>query len=287
MKFIKEILKGVIIGIANIIPGVSGGTMAVSMGIYDKIIYAVTNIRKQFKKSMQYLFPYIIGALIGIAALSVVIEMLFEKRPLETSLGFIGLIVGGIPILIKKVKNKGFKISYAISFIFFFALIIGLQLLQGNEGTTVVLNSSPKMIITLFFVGMIASATMVIPGVSGSMILMLIGFYQPIIDMVSQCVSALKDFDLVLILNNGIILLPFIVGVLLGIIIIAKLITFLFERFETVTFYGIIGLVAASPFAVLMSSGVSSPKASNIIIGIIACIAGITVSYFLGGGEAE
>lgn len=286
MKLMKEFFKGVIIGIANIIPGVSGGTMAVSMGIYDKMIYAVNNIRKQFKKSIQFLLPYIIGAVIGIAALSVVIEMLFDRRPLETSLGFIGLIIGGIPILIKKVKNKRFRISYAISFLFFFSFIIGLQLLQGNEGTTVVLNSSPKMIIILFLVGIIASATMVIPGVSGSMILMLLGFYQPIIDMVSQCVSALKDFNIGLIFKNGIILLPFIIGVLLGIVIIAKLITFLFEKFETVTFYGIIGLVAASPFAVLMSSGVSSPKVSNIIIGIIACVAGITVTYFLGGKDA-
>lgn len=286
MKLMKELFKGVIIGIANIIPGVSGGTMAVSMGIYDKMIYAVNNIRKQFKKSMQFLLPYIIGAVIGIAALSVVIEMLFDRRPLETSLGFIGLIIGGIPILIKKVKNKGFRISYAISFLFFFAFIIGLQLLQGNEGTAVVLNSSPKMIIILFLVGIIASATMVIPGVSGSMILMLFGFYQPIIDMVSQCVSALKDFNIGLIFKNGIILLPFIIGVLLGIVIIAKLITFLFEKFETVTFYGIIGLVAASPFAVLMSSGVSSPKTSNIIIGIIACVAGIAVTYYLGGKDA-
>ena len=171
MKLMKEFFKGVIIGIANIIPGVSGGTMAVSMGIYDKMIYAVNNIRKQFKKSIQFLLPYIIGAVIGIAALSVVIEMLFDRRPLETSLGFIGLIIGGIPILIKKVKDKGFRILYAISFLFFFAFIIGLQLLQGNEGTAVVLNSSPKMIIILFLVGIIASATMVIPGVSGSMIL--------------------------------------------------------------------------------------------------------------------
>ena len=113
MKLMKEFFKGVIIGIANIIPGVSGGTMAVSMGIYDKMIYAVNNIRKQFKKSIQFLLPYIIGAVIGIAALSVVIEMLFDRRPLETSLGFIGLIIGGIPILIKKVKNKRFRISYA------------------------------------------------------------------------------------------------------------------------------------------------------------------------------
>lgn len=286
MKFIKEIFKGVLIGIANIIPGVSGGTMAVSMGIYDKMIYAINNIRKQFKKSIKYLFPYVIGAVIGIAALSVIIERLFETRPLETSLGFIGLIVGGIPILIKKVKNKGFKASYAISFIFFFALIIGLQLLQGNAGATVVLSTSPKMMILLFLVGIVASATMVIPGVSGSMILMLLGFYQPVIDMISQCVTALKDLDFNVIFKNGIILLPFAIGVLLGIVIIAKLITFLFEKFETVTFYGIIGLVAASPFAVLMNSEVRSPKASNIIIGIIACVAGIAVTYFLGGEEA-
>jgi putative membrane protein len=286
MKLLKDILKGVLIGIANIIPGVSGGTMAVSMGIYDKMIYAINNIRKQFKKSIKFLLPYIIGAVISIAILSVIIEMLFDRRPLETSLGFIGLIVGGIPVLLKKVKNKGFKASYAISFVCFFALIIVLQLLQGNEGTAVVLNASPKMMIILFLVGILASATMVIPGVSGSMILMLLGFYQPIIDMISQCVTALKDFDFNLIFKNGIILLPFAIGVLLGIVIIAKLITFLFEKFETVTFYGIIGLVAASPFAVLMNSGVRSPKASNIIIGIIACAAGITVTYFLGGEEA-
>lgn len=286
MKLVKDIFKGVLIGIANIIPGVSGGTMAVSMGIYDKMIYAINNIRKQFKKSIQFLLPYIIGAVIGIAILSVIIEMLFDRRPLETSLGFIGLIVGGIPVLLKKVKNKGFKASYAISFIFFFVLIIGLQLLQGNEGTAVVLNTSPKMMLILFLIGIIASATMVIPGVSGSMILMLLGFYQPIIDMISQCVTALKDFDLTVIFKNGIILLPFAIGVLLGIVIIAKLITFLFEKFETVTFYGIIGLVAASPFAVLMNSGVRSPKASNIIIGIIVCAAGIAVTYFLGGEEA-
>lgn len=285
MKLVKDLLKGVLIGIANIIPGVSGGTMAVSMGIYDKMIYAVNNIRKQFKKSVQFLWPYLVGAVIGIAALSVVIELLFDKRPFETSLCFIGLILGGMPVLIKKVKNKGFKVSYAISFLFFFALIIGLQLLQGNEASAVVLNSSPKMIVELFFVGILASATMVIPGVSGSMILMLLGFYQPIIDMISSCVSALKDFDITLIFKNGIILLPFAIGILVGIVVIAKLISFLFERFETITFYGIIGLVVASPFAVFMSTDIATPKVPNIIIGIIALIAGGSIAYFLGGEE--
>ncbi|WP_167955740.1 DUF368 domain-containing protein [Anaerosporobacter faecicola] len=286
MKYLIEIIKGILIGIANIIPGVSGGTMAVSMGIYDKMIYAINNIRKQFKKSIATLFPYIVGAVIGIAALSVVIKYLFTNHPLETSLCFIGLIVGGIPILVKKVKSKKIKVSYILSFLFFFSLIIGLQLLQGKTGTSVTLSTSPKMVILLFFVGMLASATMVIPGVSGSMILMLLGFYQPVIDRVSACVTALKDFNLGIILKNGLILLPFIIGVLLGIVLIAKLITFLFERFETITFYGIIGLVTASPFAVLMGNDIGSPKASNIIIGIIVCAVGIVVTYFLGGEDA-
>lgn len=286
MKLIKELLKGVMIGIANIIPGVSGGTMAVSMGIYDKLLYAVNNIRKQFKKSVLYLLPYMIGMVVGIGALSIVIEYFFREFPLETSLGFIGLIVGGVPILIKKVKGAKFKTSYAISFLFFFSLIIFLQLLNGREGAAVVLSSSPSMIVKLFLIGILASATMVIPGVSGSMILMLLGFYQPVIDCISNCMKALKTLDFAVILENGIILLPFALGIVLGIVVIAKMMTFLFEKYTHVTFYGILGLVLASPIAILMSTDLGKTSFSNIIGGSITLLIGGTISYLLGKDEA-
>lgn len=94
---IKTFIAGIIIGIANIIPGVSGGTMAVSMGIYDKLIHAVTHLFKEFKKSCLFLLPVLIGAAAAIVILSRVIEFLFDHYPLQTNLLFIGLIVGGLP----------------------------------------------------------------------------------------------------------------------------------------------------------------------------------------------
>jgi len=99
MKFIFDILRGCAIGIANIIPGVSGGTLAVSMGIYDKIISSVTGLFRHFKKSIITLLPYGIGMVVGLLGLSFIIEFLFARYPLPTVLLFIGLILGGVPAL--------------------------------------------------------------------------------------------------------------------------------------------------------------------------------------------
>ena len=93
LNYIKEILRGVFIGVANIIPGVSGGTIALSMGIYEKIISAVNNIRKEFKNSVKTLLPYIIGAVLGIVVLSFVIEFSLENFELPTLMAFVGLIL--------------------------------------------------------------------------------------------------------------------------------------------------------------------------------------------------
>ena len=117
---IRMILKGVVIGIANIIPGVSGGTMAVSMGIYDKMIHAATHLFSEFKKSMKVLIPIIIGAAIGVVALARIIEIMFEKIPLQTNLLFIGLIVGGLPAVTRKVKGKSIRLGHILSFLAFF-----------------------------------------------------------------------------------------------------------------------------------------------------------------------
>ena len=102
---IKDILKGAVIGIANIIPGVSGGTMAVSMGIYDKIIHSVTHLFSEFKKSVKTLLPIGIGVVIAIVAVARLIEYMFGVIPFQTNLLFIGLILGGLPSIAKKVKG--------------------------------------------------------------------------------------------------------------------------------------------------------------------------------------
>ena len=107
MSFIKDILRGAMIGVANIIPGVSGGTMMVSMGIYDKIIGAINNIFKQWKQSIKTLFPYLVGMLLSIAGLSFCIDYFFGRFPLPTAFLFIGLIFGGLPVIFRRLKGAG------------------------------------------------------------------------------------------------------------------------------------------------------------------------------------
>lgn len=282
MSTIIKILKGIIIGIANIIPGVSGGTMAVSMGIYDQIIGSVTNLFKQFKKSIITLLPYGIGMILAIVGLSFVIEPLFKYYPLQTSSLFVGLILGGLPIIMNKVKGKRFDVLDLLLFVLFFALIVGLQILGGQGGKDVNLEFSFFKMIELFLIGVIASATMVIPGVSGSMVLMILGYYQPMIETINGFVKALSPFDWNALLHGAGVLVPFGIGVLVGIFAIAKIIEFLLARFERKTYYSILGLVIASPAAIYMGIGVGAITLGSVIVSVVTFIVGFFVAYFLG-----
>ena len=105
MAMIKSFLKGVVIGIANIVPGVSGGTMMVSMGIYDKLIHCITHLFSEFKKSLLFLLPIAVGMVAAIGASSFGLTYLFDNFPIQTNLLFIGLILGGLPAIGKKVKG--------------------------------------------------------------------------------------------------------------------------------------------------------------------------------------
>lgn len=283
MESMKKVLKGILIGIANAIPGVSGGTMMVSMGIYDEIISCVTGLFAHLKKSILTLLPYVIGMAVGIVGLARVIEFLFHDFPLQTALLFIGLILGGMPILYEKVKGKKLRFSHALIFLIFFALIIGLQLLDGISGSDADLSIISLIgIIKLFFIGVIASATMVIPGVSGSMMLMVLGYYEPIIAAINQFIDALLAFDIQSILFLCASLVPFGLGVVIGIFAIAKLIEILLQKKETHTYSAILGLVIASPIVVLMGTSFPSLNAFTIISSIITLGIGLGISLTLG-----
>lgn len=281
MNYVKEILKGVLIGIANIIPGVSGGTMAVSMGIYDKIIGSITNIFKQFKKSIMTLLPYVIGMGLGIVGLAYIIRYLFDVCPLQTSLTFIGLILGGLPILLKKTKGKKIGFSGGFVFILMFAFIVIMQMI-GDSGREIALTLTPGQIVMLFIVGVIASATMVIPGVSGSMFLMILGYYNPIIDTITGFFTALSGGDMQGVLSRLGVLVPFGIGVVIGIFAIAELIELLLTKWETITYCGILGLVTASPVAILMNTNMDKVNFLSVITGVIMLMAGLVTAYTLG-----
>ena len=270
MKYIKDILKGMLIGVANAIPGVSGGTMMVSMGIYDDIIYCVTHLFSQLKKSLKILSPYIIGMAVGIVGFAYIIGFLLEHYGFQTKMAFIGLILGGLPLLLGKVKGKKKGISHIILMQYF-----------GGEGKEVTLTVGIIPAILLFIVGVIASATMVIPGVSGSMMLMILGYYNPILLAVKDFTSALAKGQWHTILQLCGSLIPFGLGVVIGIFAIAKMIEVLLNKQETLTYTAILGLVAASPVVILMQTPLLGLSAVTWISGVIILAVGFVFAIKL------
>lgn len=282
MKTIKNILKGMVIGIANIIPGVSGGTMMVAMGIYDKLIHCITHIFKEFKKSVLFLLPIAIGMGIAVIGGSLGIEALFANFPLQANLLFIGLIVGGLPAIWKKVKGKSIRFGHILSFVVFFALVVVMAFLGGKEGNAVDLSFSVVNVLKLFAVGLVAAGTMVIPGVSGSMVLLLLGYYNPIVSAINDFLEALTAFDMEGILTGVGILAPFGIGVVAGVLVIAKIIEIIFNKCPLYAYWAIIGLIVASPIAIIAMATIPAITVLNVITGLVALCGGVFIAMKLG-----
>ena len=269
-------IKGFLLGIANIIPGVSGGTLAMTLGIYQDLIGAISHFFKNLKKNLKLLIPLGIGMVAAILLGSKLITYCLDKFPFPTTLFFIGLIVGGIPLLTKKVKGKKIKPINIASFLLPFSIVMIMTLL--NPGNNVVDLSTMSIIkfIFLVIIGMIAAATMVIPGVSGSFVLMLLGYYEPIVGTVGN----LTDFSK--FGHNFLILALFGIGILIGIVLVAKLIEYLLEKHEIPTYYAIIGFVTASVIGLGIGLTGIATSTLQILIGIVLFIISFIIGYKLG-----
>lgn len=295
MEIIMNIIRGILIGVANVIPGVSGGTMAVSLGVYDKIISSITGVVKHFKKSVIFLLQLFIGMGIGIVGFAYVIEFLFAKFPFPTAMAFIGLIIGGIPMMydawkrdLRKTHKKA-GIGHAIAFLVLFVFAVALPLLGTGADVDLTTVNAGNMII-LFFIGMIASATMVVPGVSGSMVLLILGYYTSIMGEITGFLDSLKAMDMTGIGHGFAVLMPFGIGVIVGIVVIAKIIDWLLTYYCALTYSAILGLILASPFAIFINqyqTGTLFLTVWNVIIGVILMAACVCLAFIMGNINRE
>ena len=285
MENIILVIKGFFMGIAYVISGVSGVTIAIILGIYEKFISAISNFFKNIKENFRFLIPVVIGMVLAILILSSVIEYSYDNFPIPTMLFFVGLVLGGIPMLLKNVigRKECKMFSSYIILIFTFSLVILMacsDLIFGTVKEVNLLELNIGGYILLFIVGVIAAATMVIPGISGSLVLMLLGYYYPIIERINDFVRFNN------LTKNILILGVFGIGVLVGIVLISKLLEILFEKYNTKTYFGVLGFIFASILAIPISTCLQISNLTfnlmQLIIGILLLIAGSFISYKLG-----
>lgn len=267
---IKTLIGGIAVGIANIIPGVSGGTMMVVLGIFNKVMDSISDLAsRDNKKRMEgiiFLAQVLVGAVIGLVGFAKVIEFLFNHYPTQTMYWFIGLIAFSIPLFMKS-EMEGEKISI-LPFVVGMAIIFGLEILNPGDGEVNVNPEFPVVTIGLclkmIVIGAIAGGTMLMPGVSGSMVLLILGEYYLFKSYLANVMSFSMDIFIPLGFMG--------IGILLGIFISAKLCGYFLKKYHRGTLSFILGLIVASSLVLIPFS--ATYNMTVIITSIIALILG-------------
>lgn len=273
LEYVKYFVCGLVFGTANVIPGVSGGTMLVVFGVFDRLTEAISGIKKIFQ-NFAFLVTFALGAGGGILLSAKVIGSMFEIYAVQTNMFFIGLILGGVPLILKLgTSEKKVKPLCIVPFLISMAVVITLTVLEKLDIFTMTAEnvSGFDIIFSLkmFVSAAIAAVTMIIPGISGSFMMMLLGVYESII-------GALNDW-------NFYIIIPFALGAVAGIIFGAKLISILIKKNKLMVYSAIMGMVIGSVYAILPDGfGFNLQSGYGFAFMLIGVLASVLIEKFIG-----
>ncbi len=281
-SFLLDAVRGAAIGVAFIIPGFSGGSIAAILGIYEKLIGAIADIFKSFKKSILTLLPIAIGMVCGVLALLFPLGWALEAYPIPTVCIFVGLALGGLPSITDKLGGK-IKVTNVLAFVIPLVAAASLSFLPiGSDIDLFSLGFGGYVL--LFAVGFVGSSALVVPGISGSMILLILGYYNPIVSMITD--NLLKGE------NVGVsiaVLATAAVGVVIGFIIISIIMKKLLASCPRGTYFAILGFILGSIPTVFISTAKESglafsalmPNALYWVVSAVLLLLGIAASLSL------
>ena len=279
MDFIRLIVIGVILGVANVIPGVSGGTLAVVFNIYDRLINVITLNVKKILSEWKFILPLVVGMGLGIILFSKAITFLFENYPVQTNWFFIGIILGSIPMIAKRLMAASKASSSDARKIPVSAIVCGVLALAvmaimtyanvAESGAPIQTELTPLLAVKLFIGLACATIAMIIPGISGSFLMLVVGVYSTVI-------AAISDFNIPL-------LIPAVIGGVVGLLGGAKLVRFLMARVPAQTYGAIMGLVLGSILVIFPGFGGFATLATSLL----AAAVGFVVSFFAGRERIE
>lgn len=266
-------LKGVVVGIANMVPGVSGGTIAVLLGLYDELMEAFGAFFSSeggWRRNLLFLLPVVVGVVIGTIGFARIIGFLLANYPLQTNLFFVGLIVGSLPHLVRHIDRSVVRRRPVLSaglFVVGAMSVLLMGLADSPSATMPLTDTSTRTLLIILLAAVVSSFALVIPGLSGSFILLLLGLYTTM-----QTAFSTPNWTLV-----GV----FVLGNLIGIALIARAIHWLLRRFHSLTYCVIIGLVLGS-IASLWQPLSADPEG---FLAMAAGLAGIISAWLLGGSR--
>lgn len=259
-------IKGMIIGIGKIIPGVSGAVIAMSLGVYEEAIKAVNNFFKNISHNLKFLMTLGLGVIASIILISNLIKFFLNQFYLPTMLLFIGLILGGVSLFLEEFKDKKIsKSNISIAVIIFIIMLLITFLSKENNITFF---SNINNFVLFLILGFIEAVTMIIPGISGTAIYMLIGCYDKVIDLLINIFN----------LNNLKTLFPFGIGIVIGALITVKLMDYLFNNYKMKTYMVIIGFSLSSTLLLIIETLNNNYSIIHIIIGLLFLVLGYTIS---------
>lgn len=258
-SFLYRILCGFCLGISVFAPGISGSIMAIIMGIYDKLLDITSNPFKNFKNNLKFLLPLGIGAIISLVLFVLVFSYLFETYEKSVFMLFIGLIVGNLPVVYKEARKSKFKWYYIIgtAIAFLVALIVGIT--SENVSELQVTNDNANLIY-IALSGVLAGSSSLVPGMSVSMILIVMGVYDYLI-------ASAKALDIVTIGVVG-------VAFLLSMIVSSKLIKYIFSKFSGMAHFMVMGFLIGSVSGIFLTL----PKDGSNLAGIVMLVIGLIIS---------
>lgn len=254
MKFIIGFAKGILIGAGGILPGISSGVLCVIFGIYEKLIDSILNFFSDIRKNVRFLLPIMLGGFVGIIIFSKILQFLLYKYQLQTKSIFIGLILGGIVLLFKDIRKKE-KVKIRNILYLIISLLIGISMVY-LENKIGIQDNKDVSYIYLILSGILMSVGIVVPGVSSTIILMLLGIYSLYLNSVSTLYLP--------------VLIPMIIGIIIGSLFCMKIVKYLLDEFYTQTMYSIIGFTLGSVFVLLPSINTTM----EIIITLICIMCG-------------
>ena len=271
MNFLTLLLKGFIIGIAKIIPGVSGALIAISFGIYEKAIKAISNFFENPINNFLFLFPIGLGVLLSISLTSGLILYFINNYYFPTILLFIGLIMGGIPSLIDNINIKKVKFIHILILTLSFSTVFLIFLVNGQHFFVETSNELINFLL-FFIIGLIDALTMIIPGISGTAVMMILGCYNLLLNFLSSLTSVAAIF------TNIFKVIPYLLGIVLCVIILSKLMTYLFDKKKEYMYCGILGFTLSSVLSLFFETLKNNYSILETIVALVLLVVGYNIA---------